>query len=313
VKTDTVYKRAFNQMLELVSSAPAGSLLPSENDLSHRIAVSRTTVRKVLRQLEERRIVGDRGTGKVILRGPTDLDPFPDAETVSTASQVETRFMEWMLRGDLKPGAAINSLDLARQFGVSTTGIREFLNRFARFGLIERRPNARWVFKGFTKDFALELFDIRELFELRSAIAFTRLPADSPLWGRLRAIRRQHEQLLAEIDVRFHDFSDLDNRFHRLVHDASRNRFIEDFYDIIAFIFHYHYQWNKTLEKQRNRIAILEHLDYIDALFSLDAGQVEVACRRHLSSARMTLLASLAADAHGGEAPALTEPSGSTK
>ena len=57
MKTDTVYKRAFNQMLELVSAVPAGSAIPSENDLSSRMAVSRTTVRKVLRQLEQRRIV----------------------------------------------------------------------------------------------------------------------------------------------------------------------------------------------------------------------------------------------------------------
>ena len=297
MKTDTVYKRAFNNMLAFVAAAPTGSAVPSENDLSMRMAVSRTTIRKVLRQLEERRIVGSDGPVKIILRSPNDRDPFPDAETVSTAAQVETRFMEWMLRGDLKPGEAINALDLARQFGVSTTGIREFLNRFARFGLIERRPNARWVFKGFTKDFALELFDIRELFELRSALAFASLPADSPLWGRLGLVRQQHQQLLAEIDTRFHDFSDLDNRFHRLVHEASHNRFIEDFYDIIAFIFHYHYQWNKTLEKQRNRIALLEHLDYIDALFSRDATRVELACRKHLVSARQTLLASLAPDA----------------
>jgi DNA-binding GntR family transcriptional regulator len=297
MKTDTVYKRAFNDMLEIVAQAPAGSLMPSENDLSTRMAVSRTTVRKVLRQLEQRRIVGNRGAAKVVLRAPTGDDPFPDDETVSTSAQVEGRFMEWMLRGDLKPGAAINALDLARQFGVSTTGIREFLNRFARFGLIERRPNARWVFKGFTEDFALELFDIRELFELRSALAFTRLPPDSPLWGRLRAMRGEHEQLLAEIETRFHDFSDLDNRFHRLIHEAAHNRFIADFYDVIAFIFHYHYQWNKVLEKQRNRVAIVEHLAYIDALLSLDVAQVEAALGVHLRSARQTLLASLAPDA----------------
>jgi DNA-binding GntR family transcriptional regulator len=300
VKTDTVYKRAFNLMLGVVATADMARPLPSENDLSVRMAVSRTTVRKVLRQLEERHILGNEGAGKVILRRPAAGDPFPDAETVSTAAQVETRFMEWMLRGDLKPGAAINALDLARQFGVSTTGVREFLHRFARFGLIEQRPNARWVFKGFTADFALELFDIRELFELRSALAFARLPQDSPLWGRLAAIRTQHEELLAHIDTRFHDFSDLDNRFHRLVQDASHNRFIEDFYDIIAFIFHYHYQWNKTLEKQRNSVAIMEHLDYIDALFSQDAVRVEAACRRHLTSARTTLIASLPPEAAAG-------------
>ncbi|HVW94168.1 MAG TPA: GntR family transcriptional regulator [Devosia sp.] len=303
MKSDTVYKRAFNRALELVAARHGGPL-PPEKELLQLMAVSRTTVRKVLRQLEERGIVD--GASRTILRAPRGSDRFPDDETVSTAAQVETRFMEWMLRGDLAPGAAINALELARQFGVSTTGIREFLNRFARFGLIERRPNARWVFKGFTEDFALELFDIRELFELRSALAFIRLPADSPLWARLSAMRGEHELLLADIDERFHDFSDLDNRFHRLIHEASYNRFIEDFYDVIAFIFHYHYQWNKVLEKHRNRVAIIEHLDYVDALLSREPVRVEVAVRRHLASARHTLLASLAPDAQQVAEAALT-------
>ncbi len=80
--------------------------------------------------------------------------------------------MEWMLRDDASPGSTISELDLARRFGVATTSIREFLNRFQRFGLIEKRPNSGWVFKGFTEAFALELFEIREMFELRSARAF---------------------------------------------------------------------------------------------------------------------------------------------
>jgi DNA-binding GntR family transcriptional regulator len=62
-------------------------------------------------------------------------------------------------------------------------------SRIARFGLIERCPNAHWVLKGFTEGFAMELFKIREMFEQRSAVAFTRLPPQSPLWRRLRLIR----------------------------------------------------------------------------------------------------------------------------
>ena len=84
--------------------------------------------------------------------------------------------MEWMLRDNTRPGTLINELDLARKFGVATTSIREFLNRFQRFGLIEKRPNAGWVLKGFTPDFALELFEIREMFELRSARAVAACP-----------------------------------------------------------------------------------------------------------------------------------------
>lgn len=295
MKTDNVYKRAFNHMLDMVSAAEKGAVLPSENDLSAKLGVSRTTVRKVLTQLADRRIIAaEGGTRLVVSPGVADAY-FPDTETEPTSAQVEKRFMEWMLRGDTKPGTLINELDLARQFGVGTTGIREFLNGFSRFGLIEKRPNAGWLFKGFTEDFAFELFEIREMFELRSAIAFSQLPPNAPIWSRLRLIERQHHELLDAIDTRYHDFSDLDNRFHRLVNEAVPNRFIDDFYDIITFIFHYHYQWNKRDEQKRNRVAIIEHLDYIAALFARDRGQVEAALRTHLTSARDTLTSAFAA------------------
>ena len=67
------------------------------------------------------------------------------------------------------------------------------------------------------------------------------------------------------------------------------NRFIDDFYDVITLIFHYHYQWNKRDERQRNEVAIGEHLAYIDALLARDRRRVEQACRAHLASARHTL------------------------
>ena len=217
---------------------------------------------------------------------------FPEAETIALADQVERQFMEWMLRDNARPGTTINELDLARRFGVATTGIREFLNRFQRFGLIEKRPNAGWVLKGFTASFALELFEIREMFELHSARAFATLPDHSPLWQRIEGLRQEHMSLLSEIDERYHDFSDLDSRFHHLINAAAPNRFKESFYDIITLIFHYHYQWNKRDERQRNEIAIREHLTYIDALVSRNLSFAELACRAHLRSARETLIRS---------------------
>jgi DNA-binding GntR family transcriptional regulator len=128
------------------------------------------------------------------------------------------------------------------------------------------------------------------MFELRSAVTFATLPEGSPLWPRLQALREEHIALLKEIDERYHDFSDLDSRFHRLINSATPNRFIEDFYDIITLIFHYHYQWNKRDERQRNEVAIREHLTYIEALLSRNNAIVELACRAHLASAKGTLM-----------------------
>ncbi|HUL06615.1 MAG TPA: GntR family transcriptional regulator [Candidatus Acidoferrum sp.] len=287
-----MFKRAFNDALDLISKLGAGEPLPSENALSARLGVSRTTLRKILSALGAQGIVTGGGRQRFVGSTKQAMQRFPEAETVPMSEQVEKRFMEWMLRDDTRPGTSINELDLARQFGVATTGIREFLNRFQRFGLIEKRPNAGWVFKGFTASFALELFEIREMFELRSAIAFAALPEDSPLWQRLDALRDEHVALLREVERRYHDFSDLDSRFHRLINSAAPNRFVEDFYDIITLIFHYHYQWNKRDERQRNEIAIREHLTYIEALLSRNVSIVELGCRAHLASAKDTLMRS---------------------
>jgi DNA-binding GntR family transcriptional regulator len=295
MKTDAVYKRAYNATLDIIAAQQVGDRLASENALSAQLGVSRTTVRKVLSALAERGAVAEQGGQRILSTTGSGIDRFPDAETVSLSSQVEKRFMEWMLRDNASPGTAINELDLARQFGVATTGIREFLNRFQRFGLIEKRPNAGWVLKGFTIGFALELFEIREMFEVRSAQAFAALPGDAPQWQQIAAIRKEHAALLDEVEVRFHDFSDIDSRFHRLVNSAAPNRFIDGFYDIITMIFHYHYQWNKRDERQRNEVAINEHLVYIDALLARDEKRVAAACRIHLASAKQTLIDATAA------------------
>ena len=143
-----------------------------------------------------------------------------------------------------------------RVVAVGTTSVREFLIRFSRFGLIEKRPNSHWVLKGFTREFALELTEVREMFELRSAASFVHLAEDHPAWEELRLVEAQHHALLADIDNRYMDFSELDERFHLLVQKASSNRFIIDFYDIISIVFHYHYQWNKHDERQRNEVLI---------------------------------------------------------
>lgn len=297
MKTDSVFKRAFNDAVQLLTDKVEGTPLPSENSLRLELGVSRTTVRKVLAQLSEIRAVTRSGGRLVVGKAGDRPAPYPLSETVSRTAQLETRFMEWVLRDDMHPGTLISELDLARRFGVATTGIREFLNRFQRFGLIEKRPNAGWIFKGFTPDFALDLFEIREMFELRSARIFALTPRDTLLWQRMDALQAEHRLLLAQINSRYQDFSDLDNRFHRLINSALPNRFIDDFYDIITLIFHYHYQWNKLDERQRNEVAIREHLTYIDALSSQNLALVELACRAHLISAKETLIRSTASTA----------------
>ena len=289
-KSNNVYKDAYNRCLALLDE---GLSLPSEPELGLRLGVSRTTVRAILSRMEETGLIAWNKRSKVVLRRANSEDYFPDDETDSLSQIIERSFMRRLLAEGAEPGMQINELELAREIGVGTTSVREFLIRFSRFGLIEKRRNSHWVLKGFTRSFALELTEIREMFELRSAAAFVALDRGNRAWVELGAIEAEHFALAADLDRRFPEFPELDERFHRLIHSASHNRFIVDFYDVIAMVFHYHYQWSKTGERQRIAAAIVEHLAYIATLRTGDPDQVELACRRHLASARETLLRSI--------------------
>lgn len=293
-RQNTTFKDAFNRALHLLST---DALSGSEPAIGRQLGVSRTTVRAVLDRMVERGLIAREGRVRRTLRLPEESDRFDHDETDPLSAVIERSFMKRILEGDARAGSQINELELAREIGVGTTSVREFLIRFSRFGLIEKRPNSHWVLKGFTRDFADELIEVREMFELRSALAFAALPADDACWRKLDVLEAEHRALLDTIETAFQRFSELDERFHRLIHTASSNRFIVDFYDVIAMIFHYHYLWNKRNERERNEIAIHEHLVYIEALRTRDLFRIEKACRIHLASAQRTLLESMSISA----------------
>lgn len=293
MKTNVVYKRAYNQCLDLLAGISPGEALPSEPALSARLDVSRTTVRAVLQALVAGGLVAMEGRERRLLRLPERGDYRDAADLEPLTDMLERKFMAWLVGPDCSPGLVINGLDLARQFGVSTSAIRECLNRFSHFGLLERQSNGRWRALGLTVDFVEELFDMREVMEQRAVDRFMALPDGHAAWMALAALEEQHHGLIADFERRYRDFSELDHRFHRLVNSVAPNRFFGNIQGVMSAIFHYHYQWNKKDEKERNRVALHEHLAYIDGLKSRDLQTARTASRLHLRTARATLLESI--------------------
>ncbi|KQS75312.1 GntR family transcriptional regulator [Rhizobium sp. Leaf384] len=293
MKGNAVYKRSYNGCLAICGTLGLGDEMPSENEISQSLSVSRTTIRAVMAGLEAAAILTRDSGARRLARFPEAADAFPDTQTVSTSATVERRFLEWILQGHIGPGHLLTAAELARQFGTSTTIIREHLPHFQHFGLIERRPNSAWLFKGVTPAFAHEIYEVREMFELRAARSFIDLPDESLPWQRMRAIEAEHRALLMEIDKGYALFPDLDERLHRTVHETADNRFIKDFYDIISMLFHYNAQWDAEDEKQRTFTALTEHLAYIEALLRRDLKAMDRACRQHLKTARGNLLRSI--------------------
>jgi DNA-binding GntR family transcriptional regulator len=195
MKSDTIFKRACIDALDLLRRYRPGGTMPSEVQLCQALDVCRTTVRKVLRGLAQAGLITDparkRRTAMACpLDGRHDV-----AETIPRSKHFEQGFMAYFLYGNARPGMLLNELELARRFGVAAAMVREFLNQFQRVGLIEKRPNGRWVVKGFTVRFATELLESREMLWLRSAKLLAELSPDDPVWAALASLRSQHEAL----------------------------------------------------------------------------------------------------------------------
>lgn len=293
MKGNTVFKGAYNRCLHLLDDMEVGDVLPSHSELASRLAVSRTTVRSVLPALVEAGIVEADGGQHVLRRKPEPDQRFPEGQTLSAGETVEQRFMQSILKGEFQAGQILSSSELARELDTSTTTIREYLNHFQRFGLIERRPNSGWIYLGVTSNFAADIYEVREMFELRAARHLIERPADDPCWDDLDRLERRHLDILGEIDARYGEFPELDERLHRFIHDISGNRYIRDFYNVVSTIFHYNYMWNRDDEKQRTVTALKEHLAYIDALRSRDVRRIEAAFLDHMATARSKLLHSI--------------------
>lgn len=290
----STYKESYNRALDLICARGKSKELPTEVALSLQWSVSRTTVRGILSGLHDIGIIEWSGRTKKILRKPRTNDYYPEEETASNADRLPSLFMDYIFAGELNPGATLNESELAKYFDVSSTVVREFLIRFSRFGLIEKKPNRHWVLNGFTREFADELFTVRELFERRAFQSF--LNADKQEHQKVIALKSDHALMLKNIKNEFMQFPRLDEQFHRIWVDAFGNRFVQDFFELISLVFHYHYRWNKIDEMQRNRIAIKQHLKIIVAIEAGKLDEANAVFLEHLSHAKESLIASVAWD-----------------
>ncbi len=290
----TVFKALVNRLCDHLGGAEIGSHLGPEGELAVSLDASRTTIRAALNHLVECGVLSWQGRDKILLRLPRDSDRFDVEETRTKQETVETPFLSWVLQSDLPPGTNLNEAELARRFDVPVAALREFLIRFEPFGLIEKRPNRHWILKGFTREFAEEMFAVREMFESRALQSLLNAAGDGGSYRMaLLDLRDRHQSLLQGDDAGLAAFPALDAEFHQLLCASSNNRFIVDFSRTISIIVHYHYRWNKRDEARRNRAALAEHLSLIESVLAQDRPRAAQALALHLETARETLMASV--------------------
>lgn len=292
-RTDERFREAYNRLLAHCGAMAPGDRLPSEMALAQELDVSRTVVRAALERLRNARIIAWEGRNKALIRPPVAEDRLAAQSGPISAQELERQFLDWVLRFDVAPGTGLNVADLSRRFAVPPHMLQEFLASLSRFGLVKRRAKGGWELLGFTRDFAVELSEFRLMLEVNAVGHVVGLPDGHPIWAELDDLEERHLALAREIEARFHDFSLLDKAFHTAIGSTVQNRFVAEFQKLIALIFHYHFQWDKTDERSRNAAAIGEHLRILRALKARDRAEALAATEDHLRTSKLTLLQSL--------------------
>lgn len=284
-----------NQLLDAIKLGHVESPLPSQSALSELFSVSRTTMRHVMNDLLEKGVLQQQGETWQVSRSPTENDGYvtPLSENDIQSAEFETFFNDAIKNKHIKPGQEFTELELSKQSKCSTTVVREHLIRFSRFSLIENINRGRWRMVRFEKSYAASLFELREMLECHALNRFMNLPRSDERWQQAQYLLHEHRALRDAMVNDYQQFSELDHRFHRLILSASNNPFMDQFYDIISVIFHFHYQWDNSDLRKRNMVAIEEHMAVLSNIISGDDIGAMGELRHHLQTAKRTMENSL--------------------
>jgi DNA-binding GntR family transcriptional regulator len=145
------------------------------------------------------------------------------------SSQMYAELERVIVDCSLPPGTVLNDTDLAAQFGVSRTPVRDTLHLLEASGLVERGRSTGWTVT------PIRLDDVNELAELRALLE----PAG------LRKIVEWEDEALAKLATMFDDFAAplgrdaveaylvRDDDFHRTIVRASQNSRLERAYHVV--------------------------------------------------------------------------------
>ncbi|EOE2646825.1 FCD domain-containing protein [Klebsiella pneumoniae] len=294
-RSQNLRHNVINQVINDMARGFIPSPLPSQSALAEMYNISRTTVRHILCHLCERGVLSLVNHDYLILRQPEVQDGF-DSSSASLAEQnrlFEQAFFTMINQRQLRAGERFSELQLARAAGVSPVVVREFLLKFSRYNLIESEKRGQWNMKKFEQSWAEQLFELREMLETHALQHFLNLPDSDARWLQAKTLLERHRTLRDSIGDSFRMFSQLDRDFHSLLLSAADNIFFNQSLEIISVIFHFHYQWDESDLKQRNIIAIDEHMTILSALICRSDLDANLALRNHLNTAKQSMINSI--------------------
>jgi DNA-binding GntR family transcriptional regulator len=207
----------------------------------------------------------------------------------SLSDSVYQRLVEAIHSGTLGGGAPLHVADLAAQFNVSPSPVRDAISRLAADGLAVNNSNRRTTVVAFSKNDIVETFQLRGILECGAVF----LAAQRVTPAQLEELHRVAEQCdsLAADPAQKKAKLDLDNQFHLLLAEAGGNALLHQ--EIarcnrrVRAI-----QWLK-LDPPTLKQAHPEHLKILAAVEKRDPHAAQAAMNSHLDVALRLILKNL--------------------
>lgn len=233
----------------------------------------------------------------------SNIDPI---KRESIATQVARRLVEYIISGEIEPGARMPSeRQLAEAFGVGRSAMREALKSLSMIGLIDvRQGDGTYLKRADTallpqiiewglligEQRTLDLVDARQCIEIDLAGLAAQRRTDDDIAELERIIRRM-ERSANDEDA----FVEADVSFHLKVAEAARNSVLRDIHSSIqallrAWIGRVIHAADSTLP------SFEEHPPILEAIRDRDPDRAKLAMESHMQSAAKRLATTLRAE-----------------
>jgi DNA-binding GntR family transcriptional regulator len=205
--------------------------------------------------------------------------------------------------GDLAPGARLVNRSLAKSLKVSQTPVREALGRLISEGVAEAVPGAGAFVRKVELDDLMQLYDLRELIEPFAAGAAARNASDFER-AALADVCADWRELVTAIgkskrppgDALVQRWNDNEERFHRLILTASRNRFLRSSAEnlrLLTAAFHVQRQTPRLLTPRSTLVTLREHAAIVNAVRRRDEKAAEQLMLKHIRNGRQQVMSAI--------------------
>lgn len=143
----------------------------------------------------------------------------------TSAEEIRRGLADRIISGRLRPGEALDETQIAAEFAVSRTPVREALRLLAASGLVDQRPHARTLVAKPSEEQLAGMFEVMAYLEALcaglAALAMTKAERD-----RLDAFHGEMAALIHAGDTL--GYAEANDAFHTLIYDGAHNGYLAD-------------------------------------------------------------------------------------